>query len=378
MSSQDDEYFLKRRSWSNSLPPATVQNKKRASMPATLVRAYLAQFAELIPPPGFTPIAPREKSKDEIDSLPVLCCSATSSRKAQSLIEKSTAQDFERIITVLAPCLTRLMVDVYGNYACQTLFLSCSPVQRLRVVQMLAPHLLSIAQDARGTHSLQALVSLITQPAEEAVLVSAFQPHVLEVAKHPSAIHVLVKLLTTCKVNSGLIRPLIPQIETLCMHSLGLLVVKAAISGATEVDAELLCERLVKNCVQLMQDPFGNYAIQHMLEKWNWTACKGVLQQVRGRLVQLSSQKFASNTVERLLEKAPEQVLDQLLTELLEPTKLRSFLDSKFAQFVLKKALLLGGSAFRLRLQKAVSAVLPSTQNKRNSKWQCALSLLDN
>lgn len=372
-----DEYFLKRRSWSNSKPPTPVQNKKRVSMPATLVRAYLAQFHDFIPPPGFPPIILREKD-DEIDSLPVLCCSASCSRKAQGIIAKATPQELERIVTVLAPCLHTLMVDVYGNYACQTLFTSCSPAQRLRVVQVLAPHLLAIAKDSRGTHSLQALVSLTTLPAEEVLLVSAFHMHVTKVAQHPAAAHVLVKLVTTCRANSALIQPLIPDIEALCTNSLGLLVVKAAISCSAGLDREQLCSRLVRSCLQLMQDPFGNYAIQHMLETWGWEACEGVLEQVSGRLAQLSSQKFASNTVERLLEKASEQARRQLLAELLEPLKLRELLSNKFAQFVFKKALLLGGSEFRLQLQKAVCEVMPSIQGKQKSKCQAVLSLLAN
>ena len=378
MNSHSVEYFHKRKSWSNSQAPARVKGKKRPSMPTILVRAYLAQFGELKPPPGFAPISIVEEPKDDIANLPTLCCSAASSRRAQGIIEKATPAQLEKVVAVLTPHLPKLMVDVYANYACQTLFLSCSPDQRLRLVHVLAPHFLAIAKDARGTHSLQALVSLITQPAEETVLVSAFQNHVPEVARHSAAAHVLVKLMTTCKSNSSLILPLIDNLETLCTDSLGLLVVKASISGAAGKDKELLKAKLVKSCVQLMQDPYGNYAIQHMLEAWGWNACSAVLQQVRGRLAQLSSQKFASNTVERLLEQAPDQARDLLLQELLEPIKLRELLGNKFAQFVFKKALLLGGVAFRARLQAAVSDLLPSTQGKKKSKWQAIMSLLAN
>jgi len=377
MSSYGVQYFLKRKSCSASHPLDALSSKKRVSTPTTLVRSYLAQFGDLMPPPGFAPISLSDEPKDDIERLPDLCCSATSSRKAQTIIEKATPQQLERIVAVLAPALPKLMVDAYGNYACQTLFLSCSPAQRLRLVQVLGPHLLEIAKDARGTHSLQALVSLITQSAEEAALVSAFQTNVPEVARHPAAAHVLAKLMTTCKANSPLIQSLTRHLESLCTDSLGLLVVKAAITGANGNDCDLLRTRLIRSCVQLMQDPFGNYAVQHMLETWGWEACSGVLEEVKGRLAQLSSQKFASNTVERLLEQAPEQAREQLLSELLEPVKLRELLSNKFAQFVFKKALLLHGSTFRLQLQRAVAEILPNA-HKHRSKWQAVLGLLAN
>lgn len=378
MSTHDVQYFVKRKSCSASQSLGVLPGKKRVSAPTTLMRAYLAQFGDLRPPPGFAPIALREEPEDDIDRLPVLCCSATSSRKAQTIIEKASPQQLERIVAVLAPSLPKLMVDAYGNYACQTLFLSCSPAQRLFLVQVLGPHLLAIARDARGTHSLQALVSLITQSAEEAALVSAFQANVPEAARHPSAAHVLAKLMTTCRANSPLIQSLAHHLESLCTDSLGLLVVKAAISGANGKDCELLRTRLIRSCVQLMQDPFGNYAVQHMLETWGWDACSGVLGQVKGRLAQLSSQKFASNTVERILEQAPAQAREQLLSELLEPVKLRELLGNKFAQFVFKKAILLCGTTFRMQLQRAVAEILPTAQSKQRPKWQAVLCLLAN
>ena len=374
MSSHSAEYFAKRKSWNISLGSAKEQGKKRASMPTSLVRAYLAQFGDIPPPPGFDPIV--EEVKDDIANLPALCCSAASSRRAQSVIEKASPLQLEQVVAVLAQHLPKLMVDVYANYTCQTLFLNCSAEQRLRLIYALAPHLIDIAKDTHGTHSLQALVNLITCPAEEAVLVSAFAAHVSEVARHPAAAHVLVKLMTTCKSNSKLIQPLIGCLSSLCKDSLGLLVIKAAITGAKGKDRDLLRAKLLKSCVHLMQDAYGNYAIQHMLAVWGWNACSGVLHQVSGRLAQLSCQKFASNTVERLLELAPEQDREQLLHELLDPLKLRELLGNKFAQFVFRKALLVGGSGFREQLLAEVSSLLPTVEDKKKAKWQAIISLL--
>ena len=65
------------------------------------------------------------------------------------------------------------MVEVYVNYASQTLLLSYYNFTLCT----------GITQDSRGAQSLQALVSLITQSAEKAVLFSVPHPPVTAVPK---------------------------------------------------------------------------------------------------------------------------------------------------------------------------------------------------
>lgn len=55
--------------------------------------------------------------------------------------------------------------------------------------------------------------------------------------------------------------------------------------------------------MDLVQSPYGNYAIQHALEEWGGQRCQPILRKMEGRLMQLSIQKFSSNVVEKLFSR---------------------------------------------------------------------------
>ena len=389
------ENFKKRGSWSNTTTQQEPRDpkKKRGSAPliaSALVREYLSQYGDwaenpIRPPPGYEHMASPDlsplsdaspSSSDPVERLPALCRSQTGSRKAQSTIQRANPATMERIVQILSPHLPQLMTDAYGNYACQTLFQTCNPPQRLQLIRHLQVHLVDIAQDGRGTHSLQVLITLINLPEEEEILMSTFSPRVMDLAMHTNASHVIQKMISTAKNNSPLVLQVAENLPALCTDALGLLVVKVSVSSARQQDVEVLRGQLISNCILLMQDPFGNYAIQHMLETWGWQACRDILKQVKGKISQLSLQKFASNSVERLLEQAGEADRAELLSELSNSFKLRELLGNKFSQCVLKKAITLGGDSFKDALRTAISGFPPNLQASKREKWGGILSIL--
>jgi hypothetical protein len=61
-----------------------------------------------------------------------------------------------------------------------------------------------------------------------------------------------------------------------------------------------------KDCIQLVQDPFGNYAIQHAFEVYGTVICRNLLLDIGKHILSLSMQKFSSNVVEKCIESADE------------------------------------------------------------------------
>lgn len=58
-----------------------------------------------------------------------------------------------------------------------------------------------------------------------------------------------------------------------------------------------------RNCLQLMQDPYGNYVVQYVLERCSSEDVRPVTSCPLGRIAGLSTQKFSSNVIEKCLEK---------------------------------------------------------------------------
>jgi ribosomal protein S7 len=69
----------------------------------------------------------------------------------------------------------------------------------------------------------------------------------------------------------------------------------------------------------LTKDQFGNYVIQHVLEQGKSQEDKNkIVRSIKGKVIELSNHKFASNVVEKCLQYASEKDRQELIEEFLE------------------------------------------------------------
>ena len=71
--------------------------------------------------------------------------------------------------------------------------------------------------------------------------------------------------------------------------------------------------------ISLVQDQYGNYVVQHVLKYGKQEDKYEIISQLRGKIVQFSQHKFASNVIEQCVEYGtPEHcqwILDEIIGE---------------------------------------------------------------
>lgn len=283
-----------------------------------------------------------------------LCMTSAGSKKVQQSITSGGPAELEMIVNGLLNGAHELMVDQYGNYMCQTLVQSVSSSLRLLFLQSLSGYLVSIAMDPRGTHSLQTLISLCTLPQEELVYMRDFGPHILEMAVHPNASHVLQKLVVSVKKTNYITDQLAFRAKQLSCDKLGICVIKKCL-GTDEIYFAL-----EPHLLNLAQDPYGNYAVQQLVEMWSPRCYSAVIQQFAGRVAQLSIQKYASNVITICMGKPG--LAEPLAYELFSPEKLQILLPSPFGIQILQA---IAGSRLKSLLIQALERVMPALNKKR-------------
>ena len=82
--------------------------------------------------------------------------------------------------------IAAMMCDSYGNYLCSAAFQACSPKQRKRMLEKLAPRVGHIACDKRGTHALQAFIGLLQLEEEQRQLMMAIKGQIIELSMDPN------------------------------------------------------------------------------------------------------------------------------------------------------------------------------------------------
>ena len=253
------------------------------------------------------------------------------SKKLQQMISKSRPEEIEKIVETVAEFMGELMIDKYGNYMCQTLVQSCSAAQRLKLLQGMRGNLIRIACDVRGTHALQNLIALSNLNEEEMIYQQCFAGAVVRLSKDLNASHVIQRLLVTVKNSYFIVKEILGHVKELAMDKLGLCVIKKCVKNP-QVFNEIL-----ENCLILMQDPYGNYAVQVILEIWREECAFEFIGAIQGKAAQLCIQKYASNVIEKAMK--VEVIRKSILNELIREDKLDLLIASPYGCFVLRTAI---------------------------------------
>ena len=102
--------------------------------------------------------------------------------------------------------------------------------------------------------------------------------------------------------------------------------------------AKLVCE-IAANAFVLMQNAYGNYVIQYLVEHGTDNDRDLVMRFVVGNTAELAQQKYSSNVVEKCLAKASPEICDQMMAEIADPEVIQDLLYHRFANYVVQRAL---------------------------------------
>ena len=64
----------------------------------------------------------------------------------------------------------------------------------------------------------------------------------------------------------------------------------------------MILDRISKNSLEIVQNPFGNYVIQHILDEWGAEIAAPIVEVIIKNIISLSMQKFSSNVVEKCFD----------------------------------------------------------------------------
>jgi len=259
------------------------------------------------------------------------------SKYLQRVLAKASPDVLEFIVIEVGDNLHELMVDSYGNYFCQKLLQSSSSKQRLYLLKKLSPYMIKISWDKRGTHSMQSMIQLINMEEEEQTLEAAIADNVINLSFDPNGTHVLQKVILTVKVEKldYIFYPCYENLIDLSLDSNGLCVVKKIIArfSCLPEKRELLVSKLSDYWVQLVQSPYGNYAIQQAIDYWTNEELNTIFLNLHSNVLQLSMQKFSSNVIEKCLDRVDDSILLMYASSLSDPETIKSLSKSKHNHF---------------------------------------------
>ncbi|KAF8609865.1 ARM repeat-containing protein [Ceratobasidium sp. AG-I] len=296
------------------------------------------------------------------------CGDQHGSRFIQQKLESSTDEEKEEIFSELVPSgLLSLMTDVFGNYVVQKLFEFGSLEQRNLLVSVMEGHMLPLSLQMYGCRVVQKAIECITVE-QQAAFVHEIEADVMRCVKDANGNHVIQKLIERVTPDLlGFVTAFQGNVYDLATHPYGCRVLQRCFEYLHEPQTRPLIDELHKYTTQLMQDQFGNYVIQFVLEHGAPADREWILHKLRGQMVQMAKHKFASNVCEKALVTADSESRRLLIEEIMTPrpdtvNTIVLMMKDSFANYVLQRALQVVEGDQRYAL---IAKVQPQLSNMR-------------
>jgi len=143
-------------------------------------------------------------------------------------------------------------------------------------------------------------------------------------------------------------------------HRHGCCVLQRCIDHASGHQKAQLISQITSNAFSLVQDPFGNYVLQYIVDLGEPAFTDPLCYSFQGSIPLLSKQKFSSNVIEKCIRGAQSSVASMMISEMLHANELEKMLRDSFANYVIQTALDYADPEMREKLVDNIRPILPS------------------
>mmetsp|Transcript_33490 Transcript_33490/g.99825 ORF Transcript_33490/g.99825 Transcript_33490/m.99825 type:complete len:748 (+) Transcript_33490:462-2705(+) len=268
------------------------------------------------------------------------------------------------------------MVDPFGNYLFQKIAEKVSFDERIILVKSVSARLVNASLNLHGTRSVQKVVELCASD-EAAVAVNGHRPHetaadILTCSLASAAArlcidshgnHVIQRILLKLPYHQSqfVFEAVAASVGDVARHRHGCCVIQRCLDSPPSGARSLLVRRIVEKALELMQDAYGNYVVQYVLDVCGDEEIHAVCESVVGKVCLLAIQKFSSNVMEKCLERCTDRVREHYLNELSDQDKIRELMMDPFGNYVIQRALSVATHSQAIRLVEAMKLHLLSS-----------------
>ncbi|KAI5122952.1 hypothetical protein M0805_006833 [Coniferiporia weirii] len=267
------------------------------------------------------------------------------SRFIQQKLETASSEEKQIIFDEIVPSAAlQLIQDVFGNYVIQKLFEHGTQVQKTVLASTMEGHILTLSLQMYGCRVVQKAVEYVL-PEQQAAFVKELDAHVLKCVKDANGNHVIQKLIERVSSDRlGFVQAFRGSVYDLSTHPYGCRVLQRCFEHLSEEQTRPLLDELHKYTINLMQDQFGNYVVQFVLEKGPYQDRLLIIAKLRGQMLQMAKHKFASNVCEKALVTADSESRRLLIEEIMTPkadgvSPIVTMMKDQYANYVLQRAL---------------------------------------
>lgn len=241
------------------------------------------------------------------------CQDQNGSRFIQQQLEIASSEEKQLVLKEILPSIRVLRNDVFGNYVIQKLLEYGTDSIRLSLYTTFQNEMLEMSLQMYGCRVVQKAFETFPYPILTTLL-QEFHENVMTCIHDQNGNHVIQKIMEimSFKVKLGegdesavefILQDVLAQVSELSCHPYGCRVMQRILEHCVESQRVQALDCISACQERLLDDQYGNYVIQHVLQFGRESDRTTILKIILKRdLLTLSRQKFASNVVEKLLK----------------------------------------------------------------------------
>ncbi|OMH83485.1 Pumilio domain-containing protein [Zancudomyces culisetae] len=292
-------------------------------------------------------------------------------RYLQRRLEEKSPKVVDAIYSQIYTEFPSLMVDQFGNYLCQKLFECCNDSQKSAILSVLAPSFVHIAMSTHGTRALQRLLDLLNTPAQFTLVATLLKESVLTLVCDVNGNHVVQKSLSKFPQNhvSFIYSTMAANCRLVASHRHGCCVFQKCLDLASSgYQQQQLAMAIIQNALFLVQNPYGNYVVQYLLDMDRVEYFESLIAQFSPHVTSLSTQKFSSNVIEKCIKKKTSIHKRLFISKFLSFDVLDVILNDCYGNYVVQTLLDNCDPDHRMVLINLVLPILPPIKHTPHGK----------
>ena len=279
--------------------------------------------------------------------------------------------------------LIDLLFDIYANYFCLKIFYFLNEDDRIIFLMNISNNLDNLSINKISTYPIQCIIEKINNEKEQEIIFNGIINNLMKLCIDVYGTHVIEKIFSSFNYEKYLIyisNFILENFVFLVNNSNGLCVVKKEILIEYKIknnNFKKLKNLLIENSLILIQNPFGNYALQTVIDNWELEDIKELIYTFKDKCVILSIQKYSSNVIERCIEKSEEFLYNFIIEISNDDNSIGLLMKNNYGNYVIQtalKALKNNKNVKNILINMMNSNLIILNDKKLINKWKSIIS----
>ena len=245
--------------------------------------------------------------------------------------------------------------DLFGNYVIQKILENVKPNYLSKFIEIISKDFYNLSISTYGTRVVQKILEIVSKSDYEEdseIYEQCFKDindnitsNIVALCSNSNSSHIIIKYVNEIKSpkNEQLFSEVYKNFIPLCKNKHGCCVIQKCLESGDDNQKNKLLELSNINCENLINDQFGNYVIQFILNL-NIKLINSKVFQILSKdnnLISLCKEKYASNVIEKFLINKCQESIDIINTLLKNEKYLHELIKDPFGNYIIQRILIL-------------------------------------